>query len=157
MNKDLNKLAREIVEKNQYATLGTGMGGEAWVSPVVYANDDDYCFYWISLPNSKHSLNIKKNKKITFSIFDSHQNFGEGVGLQIEGFAEELNLKEYPKAFKLYFKRIWPYGKFSINHKKVFKKLLEGNIYRFYKVIPTKVWMNDPREETDVRVEVKLL
>ena len=80
---DYQKLARDIIEQNQYMTLGTtSPDGKPWVSPVVYAFDKNYNFYWISLPNSKHSQNITANKNISLAIFDSHQNWGEGVGLQ---------------------------------------------------------------------------
>lgn len=92
---DYTQLAKDIIGKNQYMTIGsTNPDGSAWVSPVVYVVDQNYNFYWISLPNSNHSQNIGKNKKITLAIFDSHQNFGEGVGLQIEAVAIKLSFKD---------------------------------------------------------------
>jgi len=94
------------------------------------------------------------NKNITLAIFDSHQNFGEGVGLQIEAVAEKLSFKDSLSAIKLYFERKWPYGKVSPNG--IFEELVKNKVYYFYKATPTKIWMNDPREETDVRVEIKL-
>ena len=86
---DLNKLAKEIIEQNQYVTLATSdNAGNPWVSPVVYAYDKDCNFYFVSIPNSKHCL--------------------------------------------------------------------KKRLYRFYKITPSRIWMNDPNSEIDVRVGVSL-
>jgi uncharacterized protein YhbP (UPF0306 family) len=155
---DLNQLAREIVANNQYLTLATtDKTGIAWVSPVVYAYDSKNIFYFISLPTSKHVKNLKGNSKVSFAIFDSHQVWGEGVGLQIEGVVKEVTLTQLPKMIAIYLSRKWPY----INNKyeaylKGFQQLLKNRTYKAYAISPTRVWMNDPRKEVDVRVEVKL-
>lgn len=72
MTKNLNKLAKEIIENNQYITISSvGGGGKAWISPVVYAYDRAFNFYFFSMPTSRHCLNIKENKNIACAIFDS--------------------------------------------------------------------------------------
>lgn len=156
--KGLNKLAREIVENNQYMTLGTtDPGGSSWVAPVVYARDKNWNLYFISIPDSRHCSNIKLNDKVSAAIFDSHQKVGEGVGIQMEGVAEETSLKDTPLVTKMYFSRKYPYGR---NMKSAFssalKSFLDGKVYRFYKLTPTRVWINDPNADRDVRVEVAL-
>ena len=154
----LNNLARKIIESNQYMTLGTSdANGSPWVSPVVYAHDKNWNLYFISIPESRHCQNIKVNNRVAVAIFDSQQSVGEGVGLQIEGVVEETTLKDAPLVTKMYFSRKYPHGR---NIKSAFssalKKFLDGEIYRFYKFIPTKVWINDPNADRDVRVEVNL-
>ena len=155
---DLNKLARKIVEDNQYMTLGTSdADGSPWVSPVVYAHDKNWNLYFISIPGSRHCQNIKVNNRVSVAIFDSQQSVGEGVGLQIEGVVEKTSLKDAPLVTKVYFSRKYPHGR---NMRSAFssalKEFLNGKIYRFYKFVPTKVWINDPNADRDVRVEVSL-
>lgn len=156
MVSDLNKLAKEIVENNQYMTVASGGNDKIpWVSPMAYTYDKDYNFYFISIPSFRHSKNFEVNKNVSFAIFDSHQLFGEGVGLQIEGLVEDLPYKDSIDAIELYFQREWPYGKPS--DESVFKELVESKIYHLYKITPAKVWMNDPNQKVDARVEVKFL
>lgn len=154
---DYTKLAREIVEKNQYMTIGSSNSdGTAWVSPVAYAYDKDWNFYFASIDSSKHCQNLLKNNIVSVAIFDSCQKWGYGIGLQIEGGVTKVGLSEIPKAIKIYFSRKWPYGEITGSFAKSFKKLLKIRTYEFYKITPTKFWMGDPDSEVDVRVEVKL-
>jgi uncharacterized protein YhbP (UPF0306 family) len=155
MISDLNKLAREIVEKNQYMTIASSDSqSNAWASPVVYTYDENHNFYFISLPHSKHCQNIQLKPKVTIAIFDSHQLYGEGVGLQIEGKANELLAKEQEKISSLYLDRRWPYGEAS--EAAEFNEFLRKHPYKFYKITPSKVWINDPNQKEDARVKVRL-
>ena len=149
---DYSKLAREIIEKNQYLVLSS-----PWISILCYAYDEEFNFYFISMPNSKHCTNISLNNNVSFAIYDSHQNFGEGVGLQIEGKVSLVPLSETPQTIKLYLSRSWPYKNSQMEiYLKGFQKVLKDQSYRAYKISPTKIWMNDPKQLIDVRVEVKL-
>ena len=153
-----NQLARRIIKRNEYMSVASSWHGRgAWVSPVCYAFDNDYNFYYISLPASRHARNIRRNPNVTIAIFDSRQPFGEGVGLQIEGRITRVNWPRVPSVIRLYFTRKWPY----VSHKlktyyKGFKKVLKNRTYRAYQFTPSKVWMNDPDSETDRRIEVHL-
>ena len=132
MIKDLNKFAQKIIEKNQYVSIASSdVKGNPWISPVVYAYDNNWNFYFVSMPNSRHCQNIKTNKNVALAIFDSHQKWGQGVGLQIEGQAKVLNLKSSILASKIYAKRI-------------------------YMIKPNTVYMNDPNSKLDVRVKIDL-
>lgn len=151
-------MAKHIITSNQYLTLGTSnQHGEFWLSPVAYAYDNKFNFYFISLPTSKHSQNLNTNSHVVFTIFNSQQNFGEGVGLQIEGEAKRINFTQIAPIIKLYLQRDWPF----INQKfatyiKGFQKVLKNHSYQAFKITPTKFWMNDPNSEIDVRLEIAL-
>lgn len=154
---NLNLLARDIIKNNQYMTIGSAdKTGDSWVSPVVYAYDKSWNFYFVSLPNSKHSVNIIGGNGTSLAIFDSHQPLGEGIGLQIEGKIKELGLIDIPNAAAIYFTRNYPFGEMRHTFNEALKKFLERKVYRFYKVTPTKVWMNNPNSEIDERVEINL-
>ena len=138
-------------------TLGTvNPDGRAWVAPVVYATDRGGNFYFLSQSSSQHSRNIEANRLVSVAVFDSRQKWGEGVGLQIEGEAMLLPITGSLRAFKNYFGRKWPTPGSNLAIL-AYKKMAKRKIYRFYEITPTKVWMNDPRVEKDVRVRVKPL
>lgn len=152
---NLKRTAKDVIATNQYMTLGTvNENGQAWVSPVVYAYDASYNLYFMSLPDSRHGRNIGKSPSLSVAIFDSHQAFGEGIGLQILGEAGVVPVGKSISVFKLYFGRKWPYG--NLTSIKDFKKFFSIYKYRFYKIKPTEVWMNDPRKEYDRRVRIRL-
>lgn len=151
----LKQTAVDIFNTNQYMTLATSDGqGNPWVSPVVYTLDKNFNLYFMSLPDSKHIKNIVKNPVVSVAIFDSHQEFGEGVGLQILGKAEIIKAHQAVSVFRLYFGRKWSYGK--LENVKNFERFFRVYKYRFYKVSPTDIWMNDPRCEYDKRVRINI-
>jgi hypothetical protein len=143
-------------------TIATSdVNGNPWISPVAYTYDKDWNLYFVSIPSSIHCQNIKSNKKAAVAIFDSQQLWGEGVGLQIEAEVIEIGLKDTLKIIPLYAKRKYPYinpSRSIVDDVKVFvnKYITKGELYRFYKIVPKKFWMNDPNLKTDGRVEVKL-
>lgn len=153
---DLSILAKSIITKNQYLVLGTVGENGAWISPVAYVYDDKWNFYFVSLPASKHCTNLSKNNRASFAIYDSHQDWGEGIGLQIEGTVEKVQLTELPKATALYFSRKYPYRTITNTFAIGLKKLLNNQTYSFYKITPSKFWINNPDADVDERVEVKL-
>lgn len=159
MIKNLNKLAKEIIENNQYVTIATSDGkGKPWISPVVYAFDKDWNLYFISMTSSKHCKNIEVNENVAVAIFDSQQTWGEGIGLQIEAIAKTVKLKDIPKIIKLYAFRKYPYGGINTDRALKFAKsmVLERKSYKIYKITPKKIYMNDPNADTDIRTEITL-
>lgn len=152
-------LAKEIIKNNQYMVLATaGSDGKAWVSPVTYVYDSDFKLFFISKAQSRHIQNLKKNSFLSVAIFDSHQDFGEGCGLQIEATSRELPLADALKTSLFFLQRMWLYGK--LTDRNWFTDVLNSFSYVIYEVTPTKFWMNNPDpktpEDEDLRVEVKL-
>lgn len=156
MKIDVQKLAKEAFKNNQYMVIGSAdKTGKAWVSPVTYAYDSDLNLYFVSHIRSRHCLNIAQNKEVSVAIFDSRQLIGDGVGLQMEGIAKRATITEVPKASLIYFKRTYPYARSVKAVNAGLKKLLDANTYRFYKIAPQTIWMNDPNSSVDERVEIK--
>lgn len=145
--KVLNNLAREIIQKNIYLTLGTTDGNIPWTSTLFYAVNKKYEFYFISKMASFHIKHLLKNPHVSFTIFDSHQREGTGNGVQGSGVAIRLPDNELEEALK------WYRTTFIKSEKESFT----GNApYRFFKIIPNHFYILDPDEKTDVRVEVFL-
>ena len=65
-------MARAIVDKNSYMTLGTAdADGLPWASPVWYATESYREFFWVSKPGARHSQNIAVRPEVAIVIFDS--------------------------------------------------------------------------------------
>lgn len=148
------ELAKNIIETNQYASMSTIFNNSPWANTIAYVFDTKYNFYFVSKPNSKHSENIKTNKKVMLTIYDSHQPFGDGIGLQIEGMCDKCSLLESAKVLKLYFSRKWIYG--SPTNFPILKKLIKNETFVFYKITTTKFMMLDPNSDEEERIEVKI-
>ncbi len=152
----LNLLARKIIDNNQYMTIACANNDDTWISPVAYAQDSDYTLYFVSIPSSKHISYIMRNKKATVAIYDSHQEWGSGIGLQIEGDVSEVPLSELPHALTSYFTRDNPYGRITDAYGKALKNLLNRKLYKMYQFTPSTVWINNPNSEIDERIEVEI-
>jgi uncharacterized protein YhbP (UPF0306 family) len=159
MEEKLNKLAKMIIKNNEYTTLATSdSNGAPWVSILAYSYDTDWNLYFVSIPKSKHGQQLERKRMVACSIFDSRQDWGKGVGLQIEAKCKIISENEFKHVSKVYFERKYPYGKVEPDTKKFFKKSLsdKNSLYKFYKIEPKTVWMNNPYSKTDVRVSINL-
>jgi uncharacterized protein YhbP (UPF0306 family) len=154
---NLDQLAKQIIAENEYLSLATiDSDNNPWISIMAYAYDDKYNFYYISQPSSHHSIQIKKNNIVSFSIFDSRQMFGKGVGLQVVGIAREIIPERLAQVEKIYFGRVYPYGDINNDFVIGIKKLLKDKTYLFYEIKITTCWINDPHADTDKRVKLDL-
>ena len=92
--KDYVAEAKKIIEENIYLTVATSDGSKPWVSPLFFAYDKDYNFYWASGKDALHSRFIRSNQKVAIVIFDSRAPEGEGDGVYFESTCVELMTAE---------------------------------------------------------------
>lgn len=154
MDKNHEEKAKKILEDISYATVATVRpDGKAWNSPVAHEIDADYNIYWFSDKENEHSKNIRNNKSVFIVIYDSTAPEGEGEGVYIEAYAEELNDAEEINKIR------------NTKKKKVVNdasNFLDNAVRRCYKAVPQRVWINDAEEINgvfirDYRIEVNLL
>lgn len=101
----MEEKAKRILANNLFMTLATVSAGEQpWSTPVFYAVDEHYNFYWYSRKDTRHSQNIKENNKVSLSIF-STSGEDEGTGVYVEGEASELTEEELSHAMNVYAKK----------------------------------------------------
>lgn len=63
-----------------------------WSCNVYFVVDDDLSLYFSSSDKSKHIQQIHSNPNVAFSVYDSHQNFGDKkAGAQGIGKCTKLN------------------------------------------------------------------
>ena len=87
---DLGAVARSIIDKHRYMTLGTAdADGLPWASPVWYAPRDYREFFWVSSPEARHSRNVAVRRQLAIVIFDS-QPAGGSEALYMSAVGEEV-------------------------------------------------------------------
>lgn len=90
MVNDLRQLIIEILDKGYLMSLATSDAAGLWVSDVVYVHDDDFNLYWLSMPNTRHSIAIDTNSNAAASITTSNNQGEDNIGLQIAGTAYKV-------------------------------------------------------------------
>ena len=59
--------------------------GQPQVAPIFYVSDERLHLYWLSSPNSCHSVNLVLHAKVAATVYPSVWQWNDIVGLQIEG------------------------------------------------------------------------
>lgn len=151
--------AKQIIEENIYCTIATASSdSKPWISPVFYAFDEGYNFYWVSDKNALHSKNINQNPHGAIVIFNSQAPEGEGDGVYIEAKLVEITEeKDILHAIKLRNNRVTQ-EEFKV---KSLHEVIGEGVWRVYKAIPLKIYKLTDGEYingqyVDKRVEVKL-
>jgi general stress protein 26 len=144
--------AKEIIAKINYVTIATiTPTGLPWNSPVYFAHDDHYNFYWGTYKNSQKAQNLASNRHVFLVIYDSTVPSAEAEGVYIQATAHQITAsKEIKAAYELLnFSDIWDFSAVSP----------DGPIL-LYKAIPEKAWMNDSDSKDghyiDTRTEISL-
>lgn len=147
--------AKSIIRDNLYMTIATSDGKRPWASPVFYAIDRDYNFYFISSLDSVHARNIAKNPQVAIAIFDSRETGDDANGLQISGAAALVGVKDSLKALSLIIRKKRPGIKELPNIREY--RIRER---RLFVIRPLKFYIQDndywKKHHVDKRVEIRL-
>lgn len=121
-----------ILEKNKLLTLATvNKDGSPHVCSNYFVFDDSFNLYIWTDFNSKHSKNIGEGSKVSVNIADTSQKWGSMLsGLQIDGFAKSLSMKESLVPAKKYMKRYPLVSGIVKNLAGFHSKKLESKIYK---------------------------
>ena len=137
---DLGAAAREIIDANLYMTLGTAdEAGRPWASPVYFAVRDYTEFYWVSLPDARHSRNLASRPEVSIVVFDSQQPIGTGQAVYMSARAEELSGDELEPAVEVFSRRGEQHGgrAWSVDD------VQPPAPHRLYRATATQHWMLD--------------
>lgn len=118
--KNKKELVLKILKENNYLTLSTCFENECWSAPVVYILDGDLNIYFVSRPNSVHGSHISKNPKVAFSIYDSTQELGDGIGVQASCICEVVSKEDYVIEVDSYVKELKKF-EMDLNRYNVYK------------------------------------
>lgn len=108
----LRKLIEDYLKKAKLMQVATSKDNRPWACSVYFAYDNSLNLYWISLPSTRHSREIKDNNRVAGAIVLPHKSGDKVRGLQFEGTAKELTeKKEIKGAVKYYAERYGMAGK----------------------------------------------
>ena len=137
MANDHQAKVRAIIAENEYMTVATTDGHRPWLAPVQFCCDEQFNFYFVSLPTSRHAEHIGSNPNVGLAIFDSQQPPFTSRGVQVEGVATRYSDEENPFAtiggldMPAELQQILPgYAAFRVEAKRFYvpRAYLEGNL-----------------------------
>ncbi len=96
---DPNQIAREYIKSAHVMQLATVAGNQPWLCTVHYAVDAEWNFYWLSMRNRRHSLELVANPKVAVTIV---KNPEVKHAIQMEGEASEVAADQLEYAHNLY-------------------------------------------------------
>ncbi len=146
--------AKKIIMENNYMVIAShGRTSGPWASPVFYAYDKKYSFYFLSAVDAIHIENITENPRIGAVIFDSKQKIGKTEAVQFHAVATMVKKDGIHNAIETYSERLFPASKLSAKERYNPSEYLEPSEFRFVKVVPTLMYVNGPDRHIEVNFE----
>lgn len=158
---ELTVKAKQILQDNYYMTIATASkDGQPWISPVAYAFDESYKFYWTSPEATRHSELIRSNPHIAIVVYDTKAPLKKGEAVYIEAEAYEIaDDADLLEAVTCYMGRLSP----KADPIRI-EDYTNGYPGKFYKAIPKHIWVLANENKyliggypMDRKVEVKLV
>jgi hypothetical protein len=141
---------RSIVDANIYMILGTAdEDGRPWASPVWYACEDYTEFFWVSSPDTTHSLNIAARPEVGVVIFDSQVQISTGQAVYMRAVAERLTAAD--RGIDVFSRRSQQHGARAWTPEDVEPPAR----LRLYRTTATEQWVLDPAAVGDERTPVR--
>lgn len=92
----------EIAGALNYFVLATAdRDGTPWATPAYFRSDEAGDLYWVSSPQSRHSLNIADRDAVSATIFDSTVPIGSARACYLTGRAAQVETDEIPTALQI--------------------------------------------------------
>lgn len=126
--------------------LATARGQKPWVCSVFYVVDNEYNFYWLSLPTRRHSQDIATNNHAAVTVAIKHDL--PVIGIQAEGTVTITNDQvEVEKVATAYVEKY-------DSAKTFYDRFTKGiNQHWVYKLKPTSVTLFDEYNNNDNAVQ----
>ncbi len=104
---EIRQLIKEYLNDARLMQVATSKDNQPWACSVYFAFDDEFNLFWISLPSTRHSQELKANQKVAGTIVLPHTPGDAVRGIQFDGVAKELTTgEEFHHALELYAKRM---------------------------------------------------
>ncbi len=114
---DMRPVLREFLARHSTMALATAgeQDGRPQVTPLFFASDDDLNLYWVSDPDSRHSVNIADWDVVAATLFEETWEWTGIRGVQIEGTAAVLRDDDERTRALAVYKAKFPFvtGKFE--------------------------------------------
>lgn len=137
-----SRLVDKYLGTTKLMQVATVNNGKPWVCTVYFVADDNFNFYWLSLPMRRHSQEIAKNKTVAIAIAVKADL--PVIGIQAEGTVEiATNIKVVEIIMELYV------AKYN-SGKDFYKNFTDGtNQHQLYKFTPINLVLFDEQNYPD--------
>ncbi len=153
MSDELRRQVLSYLENHNVMTLATAGPDGPWAAALFYVNDG-FDLYWLSDPDTRHSLNIAHNSQVAVAIHEDYRDWRIIQGIQMEGNAELVGtIIQAVRPMRLYVAKYPFLGDLRKPPPALAKALASTRVYRF---TPTKAYFIDNakglghRDEVDV-------
>lgn len=142
----------KYMKEHNCMTIATAGAGTPWAAAVFYVNDG-FKLYFLSDPDSRHSVNIEANSSVAATINEDYSDWHRIQGIQLEGKAQKVaSALEKAKAMSLYIAKYPFVADFFSPTSKIFKKVASKIAsVKFYKIEPSIIWFTDNAREFGFR------
>lgn len=133
---DFQSLIINYLDVAKVMHLATAGSDGPWGTTMYFAVDNLHNIYWLSDPTARHSRNIAQSGWVAGSISLPQQYSQPWRGLQFEGEAKEIPLKETAGLFQAYAERFTAHQRLQY--------ILSGtDAFRLYRCKPTNIVLCD--------------
>lgn len=133
--------AQDLLEVNRYLTLSTvDAQGLPWTTPVYFASAGLRQYYWISVTDARHSLNLTERPKVSLVVFDSTVEPYHGRALYAVATARQVADSDLDAALDVYpgpDRGAAPTSRADVTG---------SSPYRLYQATASDLWVLCPRE-----------
>jgi len=148
---DIVKHARGLLDANSYVVLGTADAeGNPWTTPVWFAPDGLDRLYWVSWPDSRHSLLIDQRPEVALTVFDSSVAPNQGAAFYATAHARQCPEEQVDDGLPAVNRRSVAQGISTFSRERVSGQAR----LRLYVAEFTDMWVLDPDADVDQRASV---
>lgn len=140
-----------LLDGHNTMSLATSRDGEVYAASLFYASDG-LTLYFLSNPDSSHSVNIALNHRAAVTISKDHSDWRTVCGLQIKGRVFEVSESEEEAARKVFGKK-YPFLAGLLGNRELFRG---ARGISFYKVVPETVRLIDNTVHFGYKAELDL-
>lgn len=101
---DLFETVADYLKVHQVVTLATHGPFGLWAAAVFYASED-FIFYFLSAPHTRHAQNLRHEPRAAGTIQDDEVSWQEVRGVQLEGPVQRLTGEDRRRAVAVYGRR----------------------------------------------------
>ncbi|MFA6160704.1 MAG: pyridoxamine 5'-phosphate oxidase family protein [Patescibacteria group bacterium] len=127
----LNVSIQSILESSKLLSMSTvNSNNTAHINTAYFAFDENFNFFIVTKPSTKHAKNLANNPSVAINVFDGNQKFWTSLkGLQLFGTCAKTLLTEVPHALTTYNKRFPIFSEFASHPDDFTKKAISSRFY----------------------------
>ncbi|MDD3181381.1 MAG: pyridoxamine 5'-phosphate oxidase family protein [Alphaproteobacteria bacterium] len=126
----VNGVVSDILKANTLMSVATIKDGQAYINTAYFCFNEHLDIFFLSHPESQHSLNIGENESVAISVYDSHQEWDQHKkGLQLFATCAPAHGLTILEGGKLYMQRFSGLKKWITNIDDLMKNVIESKLY----------------------------